>query len=165
MVYKKEIKTIKDDTKYYLVQSKDLVKNKDLLLKSNVIILDDLNIFFIRGDVKGDKREEIRKMFELQDGGILIATYGTLSTGVNIKKIHNIHLASSIKSFITLNQSIGRGMRQHETKDKVRIWDYVDDFTSCRKKKNYILKHADERINLYLENAYPIIEKEIQLGD
>jgi len=163
LIYKKEIKSIKDNSKYYIIQSRNLIKND--VKHDKIIVLDDLNIFFIRGDVKGEKREEIRKMFELKDGGILIATFGTLSTGVNIKKIHNIHLVSSIKSFIILNQSIGRGMRQHESKEKVKIFDYVDDFTSCRKKKNYILKHADERINLYLQNSYPIIEKEIQIGD
>ena len=43
---------------------------------------------------------------------MLLASYGTFSTGVNIKKIDNIMFASPSKSRIRNLQSIGRGLRK-----------------------------------------------------
>lgn len=105
---------------------------------------------------------------EQKPAAVLIGSYNTMSTGVNIKRIHNIILATTTKSFIKLNQTVGRGMRLHEDKEKVCIYDITDDFSSMtktgkRRNVNYALKHSEERINQYLDNGYPIAEKEIQL--
>jgi superfamily II DNA or RNA helicase len=43
---------------------------------------------------------------------------------------------------------LGRGMRKMEGKEKVNIIDFVDDFSSPGY-KNYLMKHSDERINIY----------------
>ena len=93
-----------------------------------------------------------------------------MSTGVSIKRIHNIILGSSTKSPIRLQQTVGRGMRLHSSKEVVKIWDFIDDLS--RKKngkviessKNYALKHSDERLNVYLDNGYPITSKDIILS-
>jgi len=129
---------------------------------------EDYNIYYIRGEVEGVERERIRNILENKSNAILIATYQTLSTGVNIKNLHNIFLTTPTKSFIRLNQTIGRGMRKHDTKDKVLMFDFVDDFSTVTKNgkvryKNYCLKHADERIRMYLQNGYNILEKEIKI--
>ena len=50
-----------------------------------------------------------------------------MSTGVSIKRLHHVVFASSSKSEIRVLQSVGRGLRMHETKDRVYVWDLVDD--------------------------------------
>ena len=87
----------------------------------------DRKIVTISGSVTADVRETIRKGIDSEDGTIIVATYGTMSTGVNIKKIHNIMFMSSYKSKIKILQAIGRGLRTHEDKERVKIWDMIDD--------------------------------------
>ena len=104
-------------------------------------------------------------------GAVVFASYGTLSTGVSIKRIHNIILSSTTKSPIRLQQTVGRGMRLHDKKEWVKIWDFIDDFSRENKKtgnliessRNHCLKHADERMSLYLDNGYPIADAEIKV--
>lgn len=91
---------------------------------------------------------------------------GTLSTGVNIKNLHNIMLCASTKSYVRVMQTIGRGLRLHASKDKMRLFDFIDDFSKKTKtgkiqNKNYMLKHSTERIEFYFEAGFPIKEKEI----
>lgn len=129
--------------------------------------LTDLNIYFIYGGVEGSAREEIRKILEEKTGVQIIASYGTTSTGINYKNLHHLVLAASTKSFIRLSQTVGRGMRKHESKSGVHIWDVVDDLTyetARTKKENYMLRHSYERIEIYRENEYPLSEKEIFLN-
>ena len=47
-----------------------------------------------------------------------------------------------------IKQSLGRGMRLYEGKEKVNIIDFVDDF-SWNGKENYLMKHSKERIEIY----------------
>ena len=74
--------------------------------------------------------------------------YGTFSTGVNIRNINNIVLASPSKSKIRVLQSIGRGLRKSETKHSVLIFDINDDMT-FRNQPNFTLNHFTERLNIY----------------
>lgn len=136
------------------------------IFMSKFIELEKLKIFFVHGGVSGTDREDIRNYLETDTGIIIVASFGTTSTGVNFRNLHNIILASSTKSFIRLNQTIGRGMRKHESKDKINIWDIVDDLSTKTKrssKQNFVLKHFNERLVEYLDNEYPIREKEIVL--
>lgn len=103
---------------------------------------------------------------ELNKGTQIIASSATTSVGVNFKNLHHIVLASSTKSFIRLNQTIGRGMRKHDSKSVVQIWDIIDDIsykTPRSKKDNYALVHSYERIEIYRDNGYPIKEKELNI--
>jgi len=119
---------------------------------------DDYQICVIYGDVKAAQREEIRKMMETEENIILIGTYATMSTGINIKRIHHVIFASSYKSKIKILQSIGRGLRLHDTKDKMILWDLVD--TLCWKTrnntigKNHVYKHFEERMKFYEEQGF-----------
>jgi len=126
------------------------------------------NIYLIKGSVEGDIRNDIRAYVENADEAIVIATYGTASTGLNIKRLHNIFMTSSTKSSVRLRQSTGRGMRLHGDKDMMRLFDFVDDFSKKLKNgkvqnKNYILKHSFERLESYFKDGFPIIEKEIDI--
>ena len=101
---------------------------------------------------------------------MIIGSAQTVSTGLNIRRLHNFFATSSTKSSIRLNQSIGRGMRLHEDKDMMRYFDFIDDFSKKTKtgktlNKNYVLKHSYERLNEYLSAGYPIKELEIQVPE
>jgi superfamily II DNA or RNA helicase len=104
--------------------------------------------FYVDGDTKENLREEYKARMETGENKVLIATYGTFSTGISINNLHNIFLVESYKSEVLIKQSLGRGMRKMAGKEKVNIIDFVDDFSSPGY-KNYLMKHSDERINIY----------------
>lgn len=159
---------IKPDTLYYFKQKITEKQLKEILSKhkDNTDIfrsIEQENIFSITGEVSGKAREEIRQILETHSNALILATVSTMSTGVNIKNLHNLVFCSSFKSSITLLQSIGRVMRLHKSKEKVNIYDIVDSALSSRNKENYFLKHFKERLAIYLDSGYPIEEKEINL--
>lgn len=121
-------------------------------------------IFFIYGDTDKEEREKIRKKMETMDNAILIASYGTFSTGVNIKKLHHIIFASPYKSKIKVLQSIGRGLRIHESKTKVSIYDIVDDISEYMNKRNYLLKHFIKRIDYYIKESFNFKNRDIHIN-
>lgn len=100
-------------------------------------------IYFIRGEVETDIREEIKKLMEERDNIICVAITKIFSTGINIKNLHNIVLCSSGKSSITVVQSIGRGLRLHPDKKELNIFDIVD------LGYKYSLSHAEKRKKIY----------------
>lgn len=118
----------------------------------------DRKVVKITGSVKSAEREFIRISAEESDGLIIVATYGTMSTGVNIKKIHEIILFADSKSKIKVLQSIGRGLRKHPEKSKVIIYDIIDDmrYKSKRGKvhSNYLYDHWLERSKYYIEQKF-----------
>lgn len=118
--------------------------------------LPDKEFFYIDGEVKNKKREEIKKMMEETTGKVkvLVASYGTLSTGVSIKAIFNILFADSYKSEQIIIQSIGRGLRLHKEKNKVLIFDLVDVFQH-EFPTNILFRHFQERKKFYLKRQYP----------
>ena len=133
-----------------------LVENQGQLLYDKVIdardngFFDDRmrKIFFIYGNTSTEERENIRATVENEKNSITIASYGTFSTGVNIRNINNIVLASPSKSKIRVLQSIGRGLRKGDNKDSVLIFDIADDMT-FRNQPNFTLNHFTERLNIY----------------
>jgi len=114
---------------------------------------DDIRV--IKGETKVKAREKVRETAEGETGVVIFATYGCVQEGVNIKKLHNVVLASSSKSEIRVLQTIGRGLRIHKEKEKVVIWDIVDDL-SHKKSRNHTLKHAVERFSYYEEQGYAL---------
>lgn len=116
-------------------------------------MLDPKRTYFVHGGVDAQKRERIRARTEKSTNKIIIASYGTFSTGINIKNINNVVLSSPTKSRIRNLQSIGRGLRRSETKDKVKVFDLADDFTQVST-KSYTLKHFIERVKIYNEEDF-----------
>jgi hypothetical protein len=133
----------------------------------NIRVLEDYDIFLIKGSVEGEQRNAIRHIVETKSNAIILGSNQTVSTGINIKRLHNIFSTAPTKSSIRLNQTIGRGMRKHDEKAKMRFFDFVDDLSSkrTRVRKNYALKHAYERMDEYLEHGYPIKEIEIEIKE
>lgn len=109
--------------------------------------------YFISGKTEVEEREEIRKIVDKNTNSILVASYGTCSTGINIKNINSIIFASSSKSLVRVLQSIGRGLRKSETKDTVTVYDIADDLKH-KKFRNYTLRHMDERISIYTNEKF-----------
>jgi superfamily II DNA or RNA helicase len=124
----------------------DMIKNTKLL--------GDRKVFFIHGGVETTDREEVRRIMEIENDAIIVASFGTFSTGINIRNLHNIIFAMPTKSSIRTLQSIGRGLRQSEGKETATLYDISDDLR-VGKKMNYTLKHMVERVRIYNEEAFP----------
>lgn len=116
----------------------------DMIVKDAV----ERNVFFISGEVSGEKREDIRKIIETETNAIIVASYGTSSTGINIKNLSNVLFASPSKSRVRNLQSIGRGLRTTDQKTTATLYDIADNL-SWKTKKNYTLLHFLERIRIY----------------
>ena len=110
-------------------------------------------VFFVYGGTDTEQREEIRRLTETEKDAIIVASYGTFSTGINIKNLHNIIFASPSKSRVRNLQSIGRGLRTSETKDSCNLYDIGDDLT-WKSEKNYTLLHMIERIKIYNDEHF-----------
>jgi len=113
----------------------------------------DRKVFYVSGEVDGEDREEIRRIVEKEKDAIIVASFGTFSTGVNIRNLHNVIFASPSKSKVRNLQSIGRGLRKSDSKDSATLYDIADDI-SWKQKKNYTLLHFMERIKIYNEEKF-----------
>ena len=113
----------------------------------------DRKVFFVFGGTDAETRESIRSITEKETNAIIIASYGTFSTGINIRNLHNVIFASPSKSRIRNLQSIGRGLRKSDTKDACTLYDIADNL-QYKKKVNYTLKHLYERVKIYNEEQF-----------
>jgi len=148
------------------------IKNLALSLKGNSLILfqfvekhgKDLyeiikessgkrRTFFVYGGTDVEVRESVRSITEKESDAIIVASYGTFSTGINIRNLHNILFASPSKSRIRNLQSIGRGLRVGDNKTEATLFDISDDFR-IGKFTNYTLKHFIERLKIYDEEKF-----------
>ena len=173
--------TYQDEIEYLITHEKrnKFIRNLVWDLKGNTLILysrvathgevlyDIINkverkIFFVHGGVDVEERESVRRITEKEDNAIIIASFGTFSTGINIKNLHNVIFASPSKSRIRTLQSIGRVLRKSKDKLNATLYDIADD---CKKgsKQNYTLNHLIERIKYYNEEkfSYEIIQIKI----
>lgn len=116
--------------------------------------------YYIDGTVENSFREEFKDSMEKHDDVVIVASYGTFATGIDLKNVHNIIFAESTKAEITIRQAIGRGMRYLKGKDKVIIWDIVDDLDG------YSIKHSKVRETIYKDQKFEVLKpKVISLAD
>jgi len=113
----------------------------------------DCPVFFVHGGVDGSEREQIRHIVEKENKSIIIASYGTFSTGINIPSIENIIFSSPSKSRVRNLQSIGRGLRKSAGKKEATLFDIADDI-SWKQNKNFTLLHFMERVKIYNEEKF-----------
>jgi len=171
----KKFETYQDEIEYLIThqQRNTFIKNLTLDLKGNSLVLysrveahgqvlydlinkdkkDDRKLFFIHGGVDAGERELVREITETENNAIIVASYGTFSTGINIKNLHNVIFASPSKSRIRNLQSIGRVLRKGKGKVKATLYDISDDCT-YKSKRNYTLNHLIERIKIYNEENF-----------
>ena len=121
----------------------EMINNKD----------SERKVFFVYGGTDTDQRENIRRITEDETDAIIVASYGTFSTGINIKNLHNIIFASPTKSRIRNLQSIGRGLRRGDEKVSCNLYDIGDDLT-WKARKNYTLHHMIDRIKIYNDEHF-----------
>ena len=167
--------TYNDEIEYLISheQRNRFIKNLALDLKGNTLILfarveahgqvlydeinnnkrDDRKVFFVHGGIDAEEREQVREITERENNAIIVASYGTFSTGINIKKLHNVIFASPSKSRIRNLQSIGRVLRKGKDKVKATLYDISDD-CSTKSRRNYTLNHFIERIKTYNEENF-----------
>jgi superfamily II DNA or RNA helicase len=121
-------------------------------------------VFFVSGAVNAEEREAVRELTEKETDAIIVASMGTFSTGVNIRNLHNLVMASPTKSQIRLLQSIGRGLRISDNGWTTNIYDISDDL-SWKKNKNFTLNHALERIRIYDRERFDYRVYELDLAE
>ncbi len=126
----------------------------EILYKSINSSVDDVRkVFFVHGGVDGEEREEVRLITEQEKNAIIVASYGTFSTGINIKNLHNVVFASPSKSRIRNLQSIGRVLRKSKGKNTAMLYDIADDISSDGQ-RNYTLNHLIERVKIYNDENF-----------
>lgn len=113
----------------------------------------DRKVFYVWGGTDTQTREDIREITEKEKDAIIVASYGTFSTGINIRNLHNIVFSSPSKSRIRVLQSIGRGLRTNQNKSGATLLDIADDLT-WKSRQNFTLRHFMERINIYNEEEF-----------
>ena len=141
-------KTIKGNT-LVLFQ---LVDKHGVLLYNEIKKLDK-KVFFVYGGTTTETREKIRKIVEKEKDSLIVASYDTFSTGINIRNINNIVFASPSKSRVRVLQSLGRGLRQTKDKTMVRLFDGSDNI-SYISRQNFTYRHFTERLNIYKEENF-----------
>ncbi len=104
-------------------------------------------------------------MAEASNNNIILGSYGTMSTGVNIKNLHHVVFASPSKSRIRVLQSIGRGLRKAKGKDSVMLYDIADDFRKNGNRNNFTLNHLAERIKFYVDEDFEYRVTEVPLNN
>ena len=119
-------------------------------------------VFFVSGQIPTEVREEIRAITEKSTNAIIVASYGTFSTGINIRNLHNIIFGHPAKSRIRNLQSVGRVLRKAEAKDKATLFDISDDL-SWKKHKNFSLRHFFERVKIYNTEKFDYKLRSIRL--
>jgi superfamily II DNA or RNA helicase len=117
--------------------------------------LEHKHVLYIDGSVGAEEREAIRAEVARRNDIVLIASFGTTSTGINAPNLHNLVFASPSKSKIRNLQSIGRGLRLAEGKDTAFLYDVADDLT-WNKRRNFTLNHAAERMKTYLAEGFDV---------
>ena len=125
---------------------------------------EDKKVFYVHGGVEANDREKIREITEKSDNSIIVASYGTFSTGINIRNLHNIVFSSPSKSRIRNLQSIGRGLRLKDDGTHATLYDVADDLT-YNEKENYTLQHFRERINIYSEEEFEYEIHNVELNN
>ena len=170
-----KFETFEDEVQYIINHERrnKFIRNLALDLKGNTLILfsrveghgqplyemintnrvDTRHVFFVHGGVATEDREKVREITEQENNAIIVASYGTFSSGINIKNLHNVIFASPSKSRIRNLQSIGRVLRKGNNKTKATLYDIADDI-SYKSRRNYTLNHLIERIKVYNEENF-----------
>ena len=120
---------------------------------SNTKNIGERKIFFVYGKTDTETREDVRRITEKENDAIIVASYGTFSTGINIRNLHNVIFASPSKSRVRNLQSIGRGLRLGDNKTEAVLYDIADDLR-YKNHMNFTLKHFVERTKIYNEEKF-----------
>lgn len=187
-IFKKTGASYEDEIQYLIssVSRNKFITNLALSLKGNTLILyqrvedhgkilydilkekseEKRKVFFIHGGVDSQDREDARRIVESEENAIIVASFGTFSTGINIRNLHNVIFAAPTKSKIRSLQSIGRGLRIGDAKDNATLFDIADDFRVSEKSRpNFTYTHLEERLKIYISEKFSYKLYNIKLND
>lgn len=119
------------------------------------------NVYRIDGDVPEAEREAIKVKAETGNGVIILGSFGTISTGVSVRRLHNLVLAHPVESIIRVLQSIGRMLRTHSTKDVAKIYDIVDNLGQPKFQDFVFLRHARSRYRYYKDKGHKTVQNSV----
>jgi superfamily II DNA or RNA helicase len=168
MDYKQELKYVYTSGLRHIIVKKIASKltNNTLILVNHIehgmdtldllSSIEGKQVYFVHGGMPVEERQEIIKKMELQNNIITIAMSSIFSTGINIKNIHYIMFLAGGKSFIRIIQSIGRGLRLHDSKNKLTLIDICDNL-------KYSMQHIEHRKEFYNEQEIEWRETEVNL--
>lgn len=124
----------------------------------------DRPVYYVHGGVGGKERNELRPIIEQHDNAIIVASVGTFSTGINIKRLNYLIFGSPSKAKIKILQYIGRLLRKSVFKSSVTVFDIADNL--CKgTRKNYTFKHLLERLKVYDAEEFTYKIYNIALGN
>lgn len=119
--------------------------------------IDDASkLHFIDGGIDVDDRAEIKTLISDGASHIIVASFGTTSTGTTLPSVNCIIFAQSGKSRIRNLQSLGRGLGLSDGKTHCTLIDIVDDLRLTEKKYNISLIHMVERLQQYRNEGHPV---------
>jgi superfamily II DNA or RNA helicase len=124
----------------------------------------DRPVHFIHGGVESEERDEVRAIIEGSSNSITVASLGTMSVGVNVKRLHNVILAHPTKSAIRIIQSIGRGLRLADGKTHLSLYDISDKLSKSKTKSNHTYRHFIERLSIYSQEEFDYKIVEVDIG-
>lgn len=168
-----EGKKYKDEIEYLIHHQKrnDFIKNLCLKQNGNILVLFSFvekhgmylydlirtstkrKVFFCSADTSVSEREEIRRCVDSSTDNIIVASYGTFSTGINIKNLNVLIFSAPSKSKVRVLQSIGRVLRKSSTKNSAILYDIVDDLRT-KEHTNYVFRHFRKRLSIYKEEGF-----------
>jgi len=115
------------------------IKHGDLLME---MLEDKYDVYFIKGALGSDERNEVRMQFLAGKIDLIIATT-VYDQGVDLPNLDALILAGSGKSTGRALQRIGRVIRWNEGKTSAIVVDFLDSTAK------YLSKHALRRVTVY----------------
>lgn len=157
------------------------IENKYITGKHSFDFQKQYGVYYLSGSDDSKTRELTRKILEHKlyktDKGlrfdneitdetiinelpqILISNYAILSTGVNIRRLHNMIFAAPMKSYNAITQSIGRGLRLAKDKTKFNVFDIVDCLGTKKPKSGVFYRAYEHRLETsYKRESYIVKE-------
>lgn len=153
-LFRKVMKTLYPDVE---------VENKDITGKKSFEFQQKYHVYFINGEDDAKTREHTRLALERDFDAILIANYALLSTGVNIRRLHNLVMASPLKAYTTVTQSLGRGIRKHKDKEVFNVYDLVDDIGFRYHTGVFCKSYFHRLATSYVREEYPVHEFDVKI--
>lgn len=101
---------------------------------------------FVRGSTEGKVRNDTKKLLASKKIKVVIST-AVWREGINIPSLDVVLNACGGKSEIMTLQSIGRGFRATDEKDKVEVIDFLDPY-------KYLAEHTIMRLNVYYREKW-----------
>ena len=117
--------------------------------------------FYVDGGVKAAARNKIRQDIDKAEKSQTVSSLGTFATGVNIKNIDAIILATPSKSETTIPQMVGRGLRKGR-RGRFVLYDISDSFNP-KAAPSASLRHQKQRIKWYKQQGFKVTVSQINM--